>query len=77
MILVRLTQIGLFDRFKGIFRKKFKTRQGGEGGCNPIRDGAKAFRAWCVDRCFAKFVSDFEDIVKALSKNAREFQNQR
>jgi hypothetical protein len=76
MNLVRLTQTGLFDRFKEIFYMKFKTSQGGERGCNPIRDGAKAFRGWGVDRCVAKFVGDLQDIVKGLSKNAREFQNQ-
>jgi hypothetical protein len=47
------------------------------GGLQSNPGWRQRFRGWCVDRCFAKFVSDFEDIVKALSKNAREFQNQR
>jgi hypothetical protein len=66
--LVRLTQTELFDRFKEIFHKKFKTRQGGEKACNPIRDGIYAFHGRSDSCCVARLVYDLQIIVEEFSK---------
>jgi hypothetical protein len=60
----RLMETCLFQRCKEIFHCRYKTRKGGNERCNPIRDGAAAWRGKNVDERTVRLIDDVQQVVR-------------